>query len=83
MPYNDPSADFFLKVHAHPGGRHTLMQSKKGATFTDLGGPLFGNDDRAEFYRAAFRYVGKLLTKGHIGRLDDDDDDAPDDQLSN
>lgn len=56
-----------LKVLRHAQGRYTLMQKSPGdAHFSDLKGPLFGNCNEAQFYRAVARHVAELARQGHI-----------------
>ena len=71
MPMSNVPSDYHLKVSPHPSGRLTLMQSHKGAVYTDVDGALGANLDQAEFYRAAFRYAAQLLEAGHTVRITD------------
>jgi hypothetical protein len=54
-----------IKAVASSGGRCTLMQKKpRQRIYHDLRGPLFGNRDRGEFYRAVAAYLAELAAQG-------------------
>jgi hypothetical protein len=67
-------AQFDLKVSFHQSGRYTLMESVGGAAYSDLPGPLSGNNDPTEFYRAVVRHLAKQASEGTVAYHDKDDD---------
>lgn len=53
-----------LRVRYHQSGRYTLTEKRGSEMPTDLTGPLFGNTDKAEFYRAVARKIAEIATTG-------------------
>lgn len=52
---------YHIKTTYHPSGRYTCMQRCDYASeWKDLSGKLFGNPDKAEFYKAVSNYVEEL-----------------------
>jgi hypothetical protein len=49
-----------LTVETHDAGRWTLKQQINNAMPDDLKGPLFGNTDPADFYRAVAHKIADL-----------------------
>lgn len=55
-----------LKVRIHESGRHTLMEKNENEnTPRDSAGPLFGNLDKGEFYKAVASRLAELHSEGH------------------
>lgn len=54
-----------LKVSKHPSGRLTLTERAEGDKLPkDCTGPLLGNSDAAEFYKAVAKKIANLHTNG-------------------
>lgn len=49
-----------LTVKKHPSGRRTLELQVNTESSADLPGPLFGNIDPADFYRAVAQKIADL-----------------------
>lgn len=74
MPTDPNSIE--LKVSYHPSGRYTLTE--KSGTPTMSGDPaansaLFGNTDKAEFYREVAKRIAELAGQGKSISYDDID----------
>lgn len=55
-----------LKVSLHHSGNRTLMARKPGESWVDVKDPkaLFANNDAAQFYRAAAKYIADQSQAG-------------------
>jgi hypothetical protein len=65
-----------LTVERHGSGRHTLVERRKGKSKRDPDvGPLFGNDDKGEFYRAVAKEIAKRAKRGEKTTYNDCEDE--------